>query len=79
MSKALALIQKIEEIGYYGQHDDYGTKAYDDDAAEYRAPFADLQLPDKSGAQTSTKDRSHQIKTDKRKSRKEDGEGNEVQ
>ena len=79
MSKALELLKKIEEIGYYGQHDDYGTKAYDNDAAEYRAPFADLQLPDKSGAQVSTANRSHQIKTDKRKSRKEDGEGNTIQ
>jgi hypothetical protein len=77
MSKALELIQKIEEIGYYGQHDDYGQKGYDQDAAEYRAPFADLQLPDKDGPLTGN--RNNQVKTDKRKSRGEDGKGNTVQ
>ena len=79
MSRATELVKRISEIGYYGQHDDYGTQGYDQDAAEYRAPFADLQLPDKSGQLTSTANRSHQIKSDKRKSRIEDGEGNKVQ
>jgi hypothetical protein len=82
MSRAIQLIEKIthlSEIAYLGDHDEYGTKPYDQDAAEYRAPFADLQLPDKSGTLVSTPNRSHQIKTDKRKSHGEDKEGNKVQ
>jgi len=71
MSKALDLIKKIEEIGYYGQHNDYSTKAYDQDAAEYMAPFADVQLPDKSGGLPATS--NQQVASDRRKSRGEDG------
>jgi hypothetical protein len=67
MSKAIDLIQKIQELAYLGQHNDYSTQPYDNDAAEFMKPFADLQLPD-------------QVKTDviqtmrmARKSRGEDG------
>lgn len=73
MNKALTLIQKIEEIGYYGQKDDYGTEGYDQDTKEYMAPFADLQLPDKSKAP-----RPEQTKSHRRKSRGEDHKGDKV-
>lgn len=74
MSKAMKLIEKINrisEIGYYGQHDYYGTEQYDNDAAEYMKPFGDVQLPDKSGTP-----RPEQTKNHKRKSKIEDGKGN---
>lgn len=73
MSKAIDLIGKISELGYYGQHNDYSEKPYDQDAGEFMRPFADLQLPD-------------QVKTDviqtmrmARKSRGEDGIVNPTQ
>lgn len=50
MSKAVDLMKKIEKMGevsYLGQHNDYSTRPYDTDAAEYLRPFSDLQLPDK--------------------------------
>ena len=71
MSKALELMKKISEIGYYGQHNDYSTEPYDQDAAEYMAPFADVQLPDKDGVLPGTT--NQQVVTDRRKSRGEDG------
>lgn len=64
MSKAVKIIDQLSEIGYYGQHDDYGTKAPTQDAGEYMAPFADLKLPDNSKG--DSKDR--QTKKDKNKS-----------
>lgn len=73
MSKAIELIQRIQEIGYYGQHNDYSDKEYDRDTAEYHAPFKDLQLPDKDGPGLVAQTKQH-----KRKSRVEDGNGNKV-
>lgn len=73
MSKAIELLKKIEEIGYYGQHNDYSDKAYDRDTAEYHAPFSDLQLPDKDGPGLVA-----QTKRMKRKSKIENGQGNTV-
>ncbi len=52
MSRASNLIDRIEEIGYYGQHDDYGDKDKDKDAKEYMAPFDDLELPDKKSKES---------------------------
>ncbi len=73
MSKAVDLIKKISEIGYYGQHNDYSTQPYDQDAAEYMRPFADLQLPDKP------KEPDNQLtRLMARKSRGEDNMGDKV-
>jgi hypothetical protein len=56
MTRASRLIAKLDEIGYYGQHNDYSDKEYDQDAGEYMAPFKDVQLPDKPrDAQTKVK------------------------
>ena len=74
MSEAITLIQKIQELGYYGQHDDYGKREYDQDAKEYLAPFKDLQLPDASGDTP----RPAQTYKHRRKNKKEDAKGNEV-
>ena len=49
MSRAQRLMKGISEIGFYGQHNDYSTKQYDQDAGEYFKPFSDIQLPDHSG------------------------------
>lgn len=77
MSKAIELMQRIEKMGevsYLGQHNDYSTAPYDQDAAEYMKPFADLQLPDKP------KEPDNQLtKLMARKSRGEDGIVNPVQ
>ena len=76
MSKALELIEKLsmlDEIGYYGQKNDYTTKGYDTDTGEYMEPFKDLQLPDKAGDGLVA-----QTKSMKRKSRIEDKGGNTV-
>lgn len=69
MSKALDLIRRVNELSYYGMHNDYSNQPYDQDAAEYQAPFADLQLPDKSGGPDMQQTRSMV-----RKSRGEDGQ-----
>ena len=69
MSKALELMKKISEIGYYGLHNDYSTQPYDNDTEEYMKPFADLQLPDKAGMPDV-----QQTGRMPRKSRGEDGE-----
>ncbi len=68
MSKAVDLIKKISEIGYYGQYNDYSTQPYDQDHAEYMKPFSDLQLPDKPGMPDA-----QQTLLMARKSRGEDG------
>ena len=76
MSKALDLIEKLnmlDEIGYYGQKNDYTEKGYDNDTGEYMEPFKDLQLPDKSGGGLVA-----QTKNMKRKSRIEDKGGNTI-
>ena len=69
MSKALDLIRRVNELSYYGMHNDYGNQPYDQDAGEYEAPFADLQLPDKSG-----EPETQQTRFMTRKSRGEDGQ-----
>lgn len=74
MSKALDLIQRIEEISYLGMHNDYSDTKYDQDAGEYFKPFADLQLPDKDGPGLVA-----QTKKMVRKSKIEDKKGNKVQ
>lgn len=72
MSKATEVIEQLSEIGYYGQHDDYGQKASTQDAGEYMAPFADLKLPDNSKG--DSKDRQT-----KKKDNKSDGSEKKVQ
>ena len=74
MSKAIELINKISEIGYYGLHNDYSTRGYDQDAAELMGPMADLQLPDKPGQPDNQLTRLMA-----RKSKREDGIDNPVQ
>jgi len=68
MSKAIKLIEKLNrlsEISYLGQYNDYSKEGYERDAGEYHAPFSDLQLPDKDGsglvAQTKKMDRKSKI------------------
>lgn len=71
MSRAEELINRISEIGYYGQHDDYGNKAdKDQDAKEYMAPFDDLELPDGSKGIGSDGDKDRQTKARKTKDEK---------
>ena len=71
MSRAIDLMNKISEIGYYGQYNDYSEQPYDQDHAEYMKPFADVQLPDKNDGQNGMY--NQQLGTDRRKSRTEDG------
>ena len=77
MSKALALIEKIERLKenmpYLGQRNDYSTQPYDVDAQEYMNPFMDLQKPDYSGLPDKL-----QTKLMMRKSRGEDGVENPI-
>ena len=49
MSRAQNLMKAISEIGYYGQHNQYSTQEYSQDAGEYLKPFSALQLPDYAG------------------------------
>jgi hypothetical protein len=70
MSKALELIKKIDEIGYYGMKNDYSTKGYDQDTGEYLGPFSDLQLPDKDGP--------GDVAQTKKMTQKSDGSGKKV-
>jgi len=58
MSKAASIINQLSEIGYYGQHDDYGTKAGTQDANAYKEPFKDVELPDTDKKQTKAVKRS---------------------
>jgi hypothetical protein len=74
MSKAVDLIKKVNELSYLGMHNDYSSMAYDQDAAEYMKPFADLQLPDKPKEPDT-----QQTRMMMRKSRGEDGIANPVQ
>lgn len=66
MSRALKVLEQLSEIGYYGQHDDYGNKPSGQDAEEYMKPFADLKLPDNSGGDG----KNHPPKQKKNKSEK---------
>ena len=70
-SKALELIKKVNELGYYGQWNSYSEEPYQQDAGEVMRYQADLQLPDKSGPLPAID--NQQIRTDRRKSRGEDG------
>lgn len=69
MSRALDLMKKVNELGYYGMHNDYSNQPYDQDTAEYMRPFMDIQLPDKTGEPDM-----QQTRMMMRKTRKEDGQ-----
>ncbi len=69
MGKALDLIKKVNELGYYGQHNQYSETPYDQDAADVMDPMADLQLPDKPGEPDT-----QQTRFMMRKTRGEDGQ-----
>ena len=78
MSRAMNLIEKLnhiaERIPYLGQYNDYSGQPYDQDSAEFMRPFADLQLPDKTGQPDSI-----QTAMMPRKSRIEDQIPNPIQ
>ena len=79
MSRATDLVDKIEEIGYYGQHDDYGSKQGTQDQEEYQEPFDDLKLPDNSKDSKGHKDDKRQEKERPRKSAGDKNPGKEVE